>query len=470
MGNSLTFPTVLTIVLHLWFFGYSLPSGSCKPMNIEIQRKIDRYVGGFLCRLLSFCHFPWRNRMRPVQVDKVLVVLLSEMGSLVLATPMFRRLREKYPQARIQVLLFQKNREVLDLLSVVGGEDVITLDSSSLGRFARDGLGLVARLRRARFDVVIDCELFARVSSLLSFISGAPIRVGFHRHTQEGLYRGDFINRPVPYNPYHHLSQQFLTLVDAIDSETYPKAKRCVTPEIFAVPRVELDDREVYALRTRLLAHAPQVAGQRLILIYPSGGLLPIRAWPLEHYRAITEAFLAQGYAVGIIGMPDDKALAQQIQARCHHELCIDLTGFTESLRELMALFSMSSLLITNDGGPGQFAALSDIPTMVFFGPESPVLYGSLDPQAVVFFTNASCSPCVTAYNHRKSPCDGNNVCLKRIRPEAVLEKAFEILEAQTERIIGKPEEAIPEAPRIVDVPAKRGFDPEIIEDKKIGR
>lgn len=425
-------------------------------MNIEIQRKIDRYVGGFLCRLLSFCHFPWRNRMRPVQVDKVLVILLSEMGSLVLATPMFRRLREKYPQATIQVLLFKKNREVLDLLEVVRSEDIITLDSSSLGPFARDGLGLITRLRRAQFDVVIDCELFARVSSLLSFISGAPIRVGFHRHTQEGLYRGDFINRPVLYNPYHHLSQQFLTLVEAIDSEAHPKAKRCVTPETFAVPRVELDDREVHTLRARLLAHAPQVGGQRLILVYPSGGLLPIRAWPLEHYLKITEAFLAQGYAVGVIGMLDDRALARQIQAHCRNELCIDLTGFTESVRELMVLFSLSSLLITNDGGPGQFAALSDIPTMVFFGPESPVLYGSLDPKAVVFFTNASCSPCVTAYNHRKSPCDGNNICLKQIRPEAVLDKAWGLLQANAERVIEKPAFVTPKEERIVDVPASQ--------------
>lgn len=80
----------------------------------------------------------------------------------------------------------------------------------------------LSRLRRAHVDVAIDCELFSRISSLLSYASGARIRVGFHRHTQEGLYRGSHINRPVPYNPYQHISAQFLTLVRAIDSAMTP--------------------------------------------------------------------------------------------------------------------------------------------------------------------------------------------------------------------------------------------------------
>jgi hypothetical protein len=45
----------------------------------------------------------------------------------------------------------------------------------------------------------IDCELFARVGAIFSFLSGAPVRVGFFRHAQAGLYRGTFINRGVMY-------------------------------------------------------------------------------------------------------------------------------------------------------------------------------------------------------------------------------------------------------------------------------
>jgi ADP-heptose:LPS heptosyltransferase len=94
-----------------------------------------------------------------------------------------------------------------------------------------------------------------------------------------------------------------------------------------------------------------------------------------------------------------------------------------------MLIFHFSALLITNDGGPGHFAALTPIPAIIFYGPETPTLYGPLGDNARNIFLNFSCSPCVTAYNHRNSPCDGDNLCLKKISPEEVLTQALEILE-----------------------------------------
>ena len=176
-------------------------------MNVGFQRAVDRYVGVPVCAALSLLH---RLSPRPVVAKpprRILVILLSEMGSLVLAHPMFARLTTLYPGASIHALLFGRNREVLDLLEIIPRENVLTLDDHSLGRFAADSLRVLRTLRSLKFDVVIDCELFARVSSIFSGLSGAPLRVGFHRHTQEGLYRGSFINRPVLYNPYRAAGQ-----------------------------------------------------------------------------------------------------------------------------------------------------------------------------------------------------------------------------------------------------------------------
>jgi ADP-heptose:LPS heptosyltransferase len=110
----------------------------------------------------------------------------------------------------------------------------------------------------------------------------------------------------------------------------------------------------------------------------------------------------------------------------------MDLTGYTRSIRELMILLNHAALLVTNDGGPGQFAALTTVPSIVFFGPETPLLYGPLGSRSRVLFAGLSCSPCLTAYNHRNSPCDGDNRCLKRFRPEEVLRLAVDILENST--------------------------------------
>ena len=59
------------------------------------------------------------------------------------------------------------------------------------------------------------------------------------------------------------------------------------------------------------------------------------------------------------------------------------------------------------------------------------MLYGSLHDKVHHFYVNLSCSPCVTAYNHRASPCDGDNQCLKRISPAEVIRKAKELVSSK---------------------------------------
>ncbi len=397
-------------------------------MKLAFQRKTDRIVGSFLCRIFSLFSSKEKKAVCP---GKILVILLSEMGSLVLAKPMFERIKEKYPRASLYVLLFEQNKEILEIIDVVPPENILCIRNSSFLRLAGDSLSALAAIRSIGTDTVIDCELFARISSIYAFLSGAEIRVGFHPHTQEGLFRGDFINRPVLYNPYHHISRQFITLAEAVASEGMPKVKRSVAEDDVTTAHIKISTEQIAARLKQFKADFPHITGKKLILIYPGGGLLPVRAWPLEYYCRVAKTLLQSGYTVAVIGMAGDKDMAQAILSHCRHTDCIDLTGYTKTIRELMEIFHFASLLITNDGGPGHFASMTPIPSIIFYGPETPVLYGPLSRNAYNFYLPLSCSPCITAYNHRNSPCDGNNVCLKNILPEDVLAKAYHILENQ---------------------------------------
>ena len=407
-------------------------------MNIDLQRFIDRWAGIPLCAAVSAVDAVMR-RLRPAPAiarppRAIVVILLSEMGSLVLANDMFARLKARYPNAPLHALLFRKNREILDLMQVMDPTNVHTVDDRSLTSLLSSLAKAIGELRRANVDVAIDCELFSRISSLLSYASGAAVRVGFHRHTQEGLYRGSHINRPVPYNPYHHISAQFLTLARAIDSTAVPKSKLAVVASPQPPPHVQLDSALIQGIQTRLAQDFPAIAGKPLVLVYPGGGILPIRAWPLASYTALCEGLVADGCAVAVIGLKDDQALARQlvanVQASFPASPVIDLTGYTRSISELLALFHVARLLVTNDGGPGQFAALTPIWTLMLFGPETPGLYAPLTPKCHSFYSQWPCSPCLTAYNHRTSYCDGDNQCLKVIAPADVLAKARECLAA----------------------------------------
>ena len=407
-------------------------------MNIDVQRWVDRWVGIPLCAAVSLMDALAR-RFKPnppacTPPRAIVIILLSEMGSLVLAHDMFARLQSRYPDAVLHALLFGKNREILDLLQVIKPENVHTVDDISLTGLLVSLWRAVMQLRRAHVDVAIDCELFSRISSLLSYVSGASVRVGFHRHTQEGLYRGSHITRRVPYNPYQHISAQFLTLARAIDSTAVPKSKLPIMQPHSSPPQVTLAAGAVTGMTARIAQDFPATVGKPLVLVYPGGGILPIRAWPLDAYTALCAGLAQDGCAVAVIGLKGDQALARQlvaqVQLAASGSIVLDLTGYTRSIAELLALFHAAQLLVTNDGGPGQFAVLTPIWTVMLFGPETPALYAPLSPKCYAFYSQWPCSPCLSAYNHRKSFCDGDNQCLKVITPAAVLAKARACLTA----------------------------------------
>ncbi|MGI9571613.1 MAG: glycosyltransferase family 9 protein, partial [Desulfobulbia bacterium] len=291
-------------------------------MNIGFQRKIDRYIGAMICRFLSLFYRQSRDEDDGFQPKKFLVILLSEMGSLVLAYPMFQQIKKRYPGAELYGLLFDKNKEMLTLLDVTPQKNILTIRDTTFGTFTTDCLRALNQIRKLKIDVVIDCELFARISSIVSFLSGARIRVGFHPHTQEGLYRGAFINRPVPFNPYHHISQQFLNLVSAIASVSTPKVKQPARRNNLKAPAIEFTKSEIDAMQTRLRADFRAIDGKKLILIYPSGGILPIRAWPRHYYSQVAGELIKKGYAVGIVGLATDHQLAAAILSDCNHPAC----------------------------------------------------------------------------------------------------------------------------------------------------
>ena len=404
-------------------------------MKLQTQRFIDRWAGQLLCGAVSaWVRFTGLFSAPPqlaTAPTNFLVILLSEMGSIVLAGPMFAQLRRQYPGAAIHILQLKKNQEVTKLLQLTQPEYMHSLDDRSGASLVGDILKVSATMRRLGLDAVIDCELFSRVSALLSFSTGAPVRVGFTPHTQEGLYRGNFINHAIPYNPYQHISKQFLSLVDALKpagSMPRNKAAPIRSMPVGTELSVTFSEGELAAYRAKLLTDHSVTASRKLVLVYAGGGILPERAWPAEHYARVAKGLCAAGFAVGLIGLKDDAQLATDLISKIKHEACVDLTGYTRSIRELLMLMHAAQLLITNDGGPGHFATLTPIQTMVFFGPETGKLYGPLGSRNTVLESGIACSPCLSAYNHRLTFCDGDNQCLKRIAPDPVLADALAFL------------------------------------------
>lgn len=347
-------------------------------MRLSFQHKLDRYLGPPICRVLTwYCRLQKPVAMAPPN-PTIIVILLSEMGSLILAQPLFCKLKSMWPRANLYALVFERNREALGLMEIIPPENILTINDRTFGSFVADSIRALKQMRCIGIDLAIDAELFARISSIFSFLSGAVLRVGFHPHSQEGLYRGDFINRPVLYNPYQHFSIQLLSMADAVKSTTTPKNKALAAELPPAPPPIPVEADDIEQMRHRLKAEFPVLSDRRLVLLHPGGGVLSIRAWPSDSYLKVARQLIKRGFAIGIIGLASDKPLAVRIVRDCQDAACIDLAGYTHTVKELIHLFHLSELLITNDGGSGHLAALTPIPAITLFGPETPRLYRPL--------------------------------------------------------------------------------------------
>ncbi|HEB86555.1 MAG TPA: glycosyltransferase family 9 protein [Gammaproteobacteria bacterium] len=393
-------------------------------MKVDNMRKIDYYAGIPLCFLLSLGLGLRRlfQPRRPMTAGKVLLIELSEMGSAILVDPAMRKLQAH--GAELFFLIFAKNAASLRLLGTVAEDHVFTIREDGLVSLVIDTLRFLLWARRQRIDSVIDLELFSRFTALLSGLSGAANRVGYYAFNNEGLYRGEMLTHRVAYNPYLHISKNFIAMVNALlserDDDLYSRS--IIGDDEIRLARVDIPDAQQEAMQQRVQESYPDYVGgrQRIVLINPNASeLLPQRRWMPDRYVEVMRRVLAEfdDVLILITGAPAEYAEAEDLKRQVDNERCINFAGKLK-LQELPVLYSIASLMLTNDSGPGHFSSITDLHTFVIFGPETPKLYGSLGNSTPIY-AGLACSPCVSAANHRKTPCH-DNVCLQMINVEEV--------------------------------------------------
>lgn len=406
-------------------------------MNIDLMRKVDYFAGVPLCALatpfvklasLFSSHVSKQNSLTP---RKVLFIELSEMGSAILVDPAMRKMQTA-TNAKLFFVIFKGNAASLRLLNTVPISNVFTIRENNLWNLAIDSLRLLLWARKNKIDTVIDLELFSRYSALLTGLCGAVKRVGFHAFYNEGLYRGAMLTHRVAYNPTLHIAKNFIALVNAAlaNKAELPYSKTFIDDNEIKLARAPVVEYVIKEMRDRIREVFPSYdeTRHRIVLINPNASdLLPQRRWMPEHFVTVMRDLLvnSEDLLVLMTGAPAECEQAENLKQQVAHERCINFAG-KQSLEELPALYQMSELMLTNDSGPGHFSSVTDLRTFVLFGPETPLLYGSLGNSTPIY-ASLACSPCVSAANHRKTPCS-DNVCLQAIKPEAVLSQLKEAL------------------------------------------
>lgn len=396
-------------------------------------RTLDRHLGTALCALLSgfrrvaeFVSGAGQPAALP-RPGKVLFIQLAEGGSMILAAPAIRRAQEGGVEAWF--VTFQENAPALALTGLIPPERVFIVRHQGFSQMAVDVVRLLRWLHRHRFATVVDLELFARLTAALSFLSGATRRIGFA--ADRVVYRGRLMTHGVAFDPQRHMSRNYLQLVGALfdDGATTDLAPDPPLPRLQKIRPDAAATRQV----ADLLATCGQLAGSRLVLVNANASdRLVQRRWPRERFARLIEELLAirPDVTVLLIGGASDQATNQALLRAVGHyagRRCFDLAGRLP-IEALPALFARSTVLVSNDSGPAHFAAVSELPVVVLFGPETPVLFAPLGTARIIS-ANLPCSPCVSVYNQRRSACR-NNSCMQQIGVARVLEATLQSLSA----------------------------------------
>jgi ADP-heptose:LPS heptosyltransferase len=403
-------------------------------ISINTMRAIDHWVGVPLCAiaspLVALMDGVKNSFSRGLEAPKKLLFIeLSEMGSAILVDPAMRNAQAR--GAELFFLIFKSNRASLTLLNTVKPENIFTIDSSSLVGLIKDTLRFLIIARHHRIDTVIDLELFSRFTALLTGLCGARRRVGYHIFHGEGLWRGFMLTRKVHYNPHMHITKNFLSLIHAAFAKQIevPFSKIQIPDSEVRLEQAVIDPGMLEKVRVRIEKLAKEagisyVYGKnRLILINPNASdLLPQRRWAQQRFSELIQGVHQQypNDLILITGSPAEFAYVEKVRVVANIQNALNFAGQV-SFAELPPLYTLSDVMVTNDSGPGHFSAVTPLRTVVLFGPETPALYGSIG-NSIAITANLACSPCVSAANHRKTPCQ-DNVCMQAITVAQVLDK-----------------------------------------------
>ena len=407
-----------------------------KPFSskVALLQAIDYRLGVPVCWLLTRLR-RLGDLLRPPSpgqtdspIRSLLFIKLAEQGSTVLAYDAIKTAREWVGPENLYMLVFEENRFVLDILGLIPPENVLTIDTRSPWKMVCSALARLAQIRRLKFDACVDLEFFSRLPAAFAYLTGARRRVGYHTYFKEGPYLGDLLTHRVLYNSHLHASTSFSSLVHAltVDPAQFP-ALADAPPPSQAPPLFDPCEEEIAEVAESLRAEGVRPGDRLIILNANASDLLPLRRWESGNYVALAKRLLAAFPEMRVVfcGAPSERPAILKLATDVGSDRCLCMAGRT-TLRQLLILYNMAELLITNDSGPAHYATLTRIDMLTLFGPETPLLFAPPGPRSHVVYAGLACSPCVNAYNNRQTACH-NNICMKNITVDEVFEAAGRI-------------------------------------------
>lgn len=358
--------------------------------RIKLAKRLDEYLGRCFILLMAPSSASSTQRNPTTAVRRILLVKFWGIGSIILAEPALRYLRQKFPETQIDFLTLAQNRELFALIPHV--DQVFALDFKHLGKFVLSAMQLIAQLRRQKYDLIFDAEFFANFSTLVARLLKPRRLIGFSRPHS---VKNRLLDLAVPFDDDEHAARNFFRLIEAGAGDESTQCEKNILPRL-------------------VLPFARAKKWRPTVIMNINASALALeRRWPQERFVHLAK-WLLRRYELEmiLIGSRPEKKYTQAVaQALASPARVHDLAGAL-TLIELAELILHASLIISNDSGPLHLAAALQKPVVGFYGPETPKRFGPLCDTRLIFYLGLPCSPCMSVDNAKTVNCTNNRRCM----------------------------------------------------------
>ncbi|MBB2898600.1 lipopolysaccharide heptosyltransferase II [Pseudomonas sp. AS2.8] len=329
----------------------------------------------------------------------ILIIGPSWVGDMVMAQTLFVCLRQQHPDCQIDVLAPEWSRPLLERMPEVREALSFPLGHGAFELATRRRIG---QQLRGRYDQAILLPNSLK-SALVPYFAGIPTRTGWRGEMRFGLLNDI---RTLDKARYPLMIERFMALAHAPGAEL---------PKPYPRPRLAIDP----ASRDAALARFGLSLDRPVLALCPGAEFGEAKRWPAEHYAAVADARLRQGWQVWLFGSQKDAPGGEEIREWVtpgFEEDVYNLAGRT-SLAEAIDLLSCAGAVISNDSGLMHVAAALDRPLVAVYGSTSPGFTPPLASQVEVVRLGLECSPCFD-----RTCRFGHYDCLRLLQPSLVQE------------------------------------------------
>lgn len=344
---------------------------------------------------------------RPDSIDRILIIRLDLIGDVLFSVPAIRNTRQRFPDARLDVLVAPNTSPLLAGCSYI--DNVYTLDAHTLTHLPgvlslhqwQQAWRLMRILHAQRYDLCL--SLYGALAATISLLTGAPQRVGYSDEAPPGSFTLLAAGSRLRQDRHEvHCSLAVAQAAGAAATPDYMEAWVSAVDRAWAKETLAADEETQWVA----CGHGARNGYAKL--------------WPQRHWVALINQLQQAGYRAVLVGGPGEAAAADEIAQACERSPLV-LTSET-TLGQLAAVLEYCALMVGSDSGPLHLAVALGTRVAGLYGPTNWVRYGPFGQPNAVRRHPIFCSPCYRPETGQPATCRYGTVeCMEKLEPEQVL-------------------------------------------------